>query len=351
MVPACPRAKPGPDGAALTLAAEDFRRHAFTPNGLVGQSTEMHKLFDHIRKAAAVDAHVLILGESGAGKERVAKAIHENSGRKGGAFLALNCAAIPDTLLEAELFGYERGAFTGAQLSKDGLLEAADGGTLLLDEVCELDPRLQAKLLRAVEEGAARRLGGRKPVPFDVRFMAATNREIHEEVRRGRFRQDFFFRIAVIEIQVPPLRQRRADIPLLAAHFLEACSSRRHPRTEGIAPEAMDLLMSYDWPGNIRELKNAVERAFAYAGGPFITLAELPEVVVEGAGRQGGHTFRAWKKETLGRLEREFLRDTLAEHAGIVSRAAKALGLHRSTLQRLLRKHHLNAASQETTER
>jgi len=327
------------------LTAEDSCRRAFTPNGLVGRSAGMLSLFDHIRRAASVDAHVLILGESGAGKEGVARAIHENSDRKGGAFLALNCAAIPETLLEAEVFGYERGAFTGAQVSKEGLLEAADGGTLLLDEVCELDPRLQAKLLRAVEEGAARRLGGRKLIPFDVRFVAATNREIHEEVQKGRFRQDFFFRIGVIEIRIPPLRQRREDIPLLAAHFLEACSSRHHLRIEGIAPEVLDLLMSYEWPGNIRELKNAVERAVAYARGPLITLADLPELVLQGAGRQGVQSFRAWKKDTLERLERKFLRDTLAEHGGIVSHAAKALGLHRSTLQRLMRKHHLPAAN------
>jgi transcriptional regulator with PAS, ATPase and Fis domain len=326
------------------LAAEDSCRTSFTPNGIVGRSAGMLKLFDHIRRAASVDAHVLILGESGAGKEQVAKAIHENSGRRGGAFLALNCAAIPETLLEAELFGYERGAFTGAQMPKEGLLEAADGGTLLLDEVCELEPRLQAKLLRAVEEGAARRLGGKKPVLFDVRFIAATNREVHEEVRKGRFREDFFFRIGVIEIQVPPLRHRREDISPLVAHFLDARSSLHHARIDGITPEAMDVLMSYDWPGNVRELKNAVERAVAYAGSAVITPEDLPETVLKGAGRQGGHSFRAWKKETLERLEREFLSEALAEHAGIVNRAAKALGLHRSALQRLMRKHRLSAA-------
>jgi two-component system response regulator HydG len=325
------------------LTAEDHCR-SFTPSGIVGQSLGILKLFDHIRKAASVDAHVLILGESGAGKELVARAIHENNGRKGRAFLAINCAAIPETLLEAELFGYERGAFTGAQVSKEGLLEAADGGTLLLDEVCELNPGLQAKLLRALEEGAARRVGGRKPIPFDIRFMAATNRDIHAEVRKGRFREDLFFRLDVIEIQILPLRHRRPDIPLLAAHFLEAGCSRRRPRIEGIAPEAMDLLVSYDWPGNVRELKNAVERAIAYAEGPRITPADLPEAVLNGAGRQAEKSFRVWKNETLQRLEREFLSEALAEHAGIVSRAAKTLGLHRSTLQRLMRKHHLPPA-------
>lgn len=326
------------------LAVEDRCRSSFTLGGLVGLSTGMLTLFDHIQKAASVDTHVLLLGESGAGKELVAKAIHENSGRRGRGFLAVNCAAIPESLLEAELFGYERGAFTGAQFPKQGLLEAADGGTLLLDEVCEMNPSLQAKLLRAVEEGAARRLGGRRPSPFDVRFMASTNRQIHEEVRKGRFREDLFFRIDAIEIQIPPLRHRRQDIPLLALHFLQACPSRRHRGIEGITHETLDLLKSYDWPGNVRELKNAVERAVAYAGGPLITPEDLPETVRNGARHQGGNGFHAWKKETLQRLEREFLRDALAEHAGIVSRAAKALGLHRSTLQRLMRKHHLPAA-------
>ena len=317
---------------------------SFPLTGLVGQGKVMLKLRDDILRIASMDTHVMILGESGVGKELVAKALHENNGRKRRAFLALNCAAIPQNLLEAELFGYDRGAFTGAQLAKEGLLEAADGGTLFLDEVCELSPVLQAKLLRAVEEGAARRLGGIKPITFNVRFVAATNLDIYEEVRKGRFREDLYFRIAVIEIQIPPLRQRREDIPLLAAHFLEACSSRHHPRIEGITPEAMDHLMSYDWRGNVRELKNAVERAVAFAKGPLITTEDLPETVLKGAGRRGRYGFHMWKKETLERLEREFLRNVLVEHAGIVSRAAKALGLHRSSLQRLMRKYHLPAA-------
>src|SRR5437867_11345169 len=196
-------------------------RSSFAVSGLVGQSRGLLNLLDDIRKVASVSANVLILGESGVGKEPVARAIHENSSRHERPFLPLNCAAIPETLLEAELFGYERGAFTGAQAAKEGLLETADGGTLFLDEFCELSPALQAKLLRTLEEGAVRRLGGRKPIAFDVRFVASTNRDIREEIRLGRFRQDLFFRINVIEIRVPPLRERREDIPLLVAHFLE----------------------------------------------------------------------------------------------------------------------------------
>src|SRR3989441_5263925 len=261
------------------------------------------KLFDEIRKVASVSANVLILGESGVGKELVAQAIHVNSSRKGRPFVPLNCAAIPETLLEAELFGYERGAFTGAQVSKEGFLEAANGGTLFLDEFCELSPALQAKLLRTLEEGAVCRLGGRKPLPFDVRFIASTNRDIHEEIRQGRFRQDLFFRINVIEIRVPPLRERREDVPLLAAHFLEACAKGSGKAIEGITSEVMERLAQYDWPGNVRELKNAMERAMAYASGPFISVQDLPESILTATERQARFSsYREWRGQNPERL-------------------------------------------------
>jgi transcriptional regulator with PAS, ATPase and Fis domain len=289
-----------------------------------------------------VSANVLILGESGVGKEPVARAIHENSSRHERPFLPLNCAAIPETLLEAELFGYERGAFTGAQAAKEGLLETADGGTLFLDEFCELSPALQAKLLRTLEEGAVRRLGGRKPLPFDVRFVASTNRDIREEIRLGRFRQDLFFRINVIEIRVPPLRERREDIPLLVAHFLEEGSKGSGKAIEGITPEAMERLTQYDWPGNVRELKNAMERALAYATGPFIAVQDLPEAILMATVRQERFSnYREWKEKTLEQLEKEFLEKSIHEQGGNLTLAAKELGIHRSTLHRLIRKHHL----------
>jgi transcriptional regulator with PAS, ATPase and Fis domain len=326
------------------LTAEGHSGSSLALCGMVGHSPSMLDLFADIRRAASSDAHVLILGESGVGKERVARAIHEHGGRRAGPFLPINCAAIPESLLEAELFGYERGAFTGAQVSKEGLLEAADTGSLLLDEVCELHPSLQAKLLRAVEEGAVRRLGGRRPSPFDVRFMASTNRAIHEEMRQGRFRADLFFRLDVIEIRIPPLRERREDVPLLAAHFLGACSARNGKKIDKIENEAMELLIGHDWPGNVRELKNAIERALAYARGPVIGREDLPEAVLRGARHEDGYCFRAWKRKTLERLEREFLAKTLAAHGGNVSQAAKALRIHRSTLQRLMRSHSLATA-------
>jgi DNA-binding NtrC family response regulator len=320
-------------------------RTSFTVNGMVGRSRPMLKLFNDIRRTAEVDANVLILGESGVGKERVAQTIVESSDRRGKPFLAINCAAIPEALLEAELFGHERGAFTGAETAREGLLEAADGGALFLDELCEMPLSLQAKLLRALEERSVRRVGGRKAIPADVRFIASTNRDIQEAMRGGRFRKDLFFRIDGIEIWVPPLRERRDDIPLLATHFLGSVGSQRRTRIEGFTPEAMALLTRYEWPGNVRELKNAVERAAAYTSGPFITRSDLPQPVVAGAEPHRGYTFRVWKEKTLERLEREFVKQVLEEHGNNISWAARALGIHRSTLHRVMRRHNLADAT------
>jgi two-component system response regulator HydG len=269
----------------------------------------------------------------------VAHAIHDNSARGGKPFLPINCAAIPDNLLEAELFGYERGAFTGAQAMKQGLLQAADGGTVFLDEVCELNPALQAKLLRALEDGTVRRLGGRSAVHFDVRFMAATNGDIRKAMRQGRFREDLFFRLDVIEIPVPPLRERPEDVPLLAAYFLDASARRGRTKIEGITSAAMSMLIRHDWPGNVRELKNAVERAAAYATGAFITPDDLPVTVKSSVDGDCAGTFRTWKEKAFACMERDFVLKVLREHDGNVSGAARALSVHRSTLQRVMRRH------------
>ena len=319
---------------------EELKREAlaFTVDGMVGRSPRMLQLFDRIRKAAAVDANVLILGDSGSGKERVARTIHENSARHRGPFVAINCAALPEPLLEAELFGHERGAFTGAQGSRDGLLHAADGGTLLLDELCEMHVSIQAKLLRALEEGSVRRLGGRRSIPFDARFIAATNQDIQAAVRAGRFRRDLFFRIHVIEIHVPPLAERPEDIPLLAVHFLQKTASAWPGGIQGVEPAALETLTQYDWPGNVRELRNVIERAAAFASGPVITIADLPETLTFGAVPPSPVTFRAWKQQTLARLEHGFIQAALEHHGGNVSRTARALGLHRSTIQRFLKR-------------
>ena len=311
---------------------------AFTVDGMVGGSPRMLQLFDRIRRAAAVDANVLILGESGVGKEQVARTIHANSERRRAPFLAINCAALPESLLEAELFGYERGAFTGAQSMREGLLHAADGGTLLLDELCEMQPAIQAKLLRALEEGSVRRLGGRRAVSFDVRFVAATNQDIEAAVRTGRFRRDLFFRIHVIEIHVPPLSARREDIALLAVHFLQKAARVRPSGIEGIEPAALEALVRHDWPGNVRELRNVMERAAALANSPVITMADLPDVLARPAAVPSPPSFHAWKKQTLEQLAHGFIQSALTHHGGNISRTALALGLHRSTIQRLLKR-------------
>jgi DNA-binding NtrC family response regulator len=312
--------------------------HAFTVEGMVGRSARMLQLLDTIRRAAAVDANVLILGDSGTGKELVARTIHANSARRRGPFLAVNCAALPESLLEAELFGHERGAFTGAHNTRDGLLHAADGGTVLLDELCEMHPAIQAKLLRALEEGSVRRLGGRKAIAFDVRFIAATNQDIEAAVRAGRFRRDLFFRIHVIEIHVPPLAQRRDDIPLLAVHFLQQASAARSTGIEGIDQAALESLTTYDWPGNVRELRNVIERAAAFASSSIITVDDLPAAITVHAARHMPATFRAWKKQTLEQLAHGFIQRALDDHGGNISRTAHALGLHRSTIQRRLKR-------------
>jgi transcriptional regulator with PAS, ATPase and Fis domain len=324
------------------LLKGQLRRSAHL-SGIVGKSRTVQALLEDVRKAAAVDASVLVLGESGSGKELVARAVHDQSGRRARPFVAINCAAIPEDMLEAELFGYERGAFTGALVARAGLLETAEGGTVLLDEICEMSTHLQAKLLRALEERAVRRLAGRKVVPFDVRFIAATNRDLHVEVVEERFRKDLFFRLDVIEINVPPLRERREDIPLLTAFFLEDCRARGGKEISGISPEAIEVLTRYDWPGNVRELKNAVERGVAYAAGPMLAAADLPPTVLKGVETQPPSSFREWKK-TVERLERDYLESALAEHDGNVTRAAQGLGIHRSTLQRLMRRLRLPAA-------
>jgi DNA-binding NtrC family response regulator len=319
-------------------------RKSFKLSGIVGRSPVMMKLFEDIRKAALVDANILILGESGSGKELVARAIHENSSRRERPFLPINCAAIPENLIESELFGYERGAFTDARVSKEGLIELADGGTLFLDEICELAPSTQAKLLRALEEGVLRRLGGRKAITFNVRFIAATNRDIYCELREGRFREDLFFRINVIEIKIPPLRERQEDIPLLAAYFLELFSTQYSKKIDGITQHAMELLSRYEWPGNVRELKNAIERAVAYTKGPFITPEDLPSGIIKSTqlNSNDGYDFYKWREKILERLEREFLEKALKEHRGNVTHTARALGIHRSTLQRLMRKYDIS---------
>ena len=304
--------------------------------GIVTRSVEMKRVVELARRVARVDTTVLITGPSGAGKERVARLIHSESPRAAGPFIAVNCAALTETLLESELFGHAKGSFTGATSDRVGLFEAANGGTLLLDEVGEISAGMQAKLLRVLQEHEIRRVGESRNRKVNARVLAATNRTLSDEVNRGAFRHDLFYRLRVIELPVPPLRERRCDVVPLARRFLAEASARLARPVEGITPAAADQLVRYDWPGNVRELENAVERAVALALGPRIDVDDLPEEI-----RQA----RAIIPESVGSsrrladVERAAILEALASAKGNRARAADALGIGIATLYRKLKQY------------
>jgi DNA-binding NtrC family response regulator len=315
---------------------------------IVGQSAAMGAVFELVRKAARSEANILVQGESGTGKELIACAIHAQSARATEVFVPVDCAALPDALLESELFGHERGAFTGADRTKPGMIEVADRGTLFLDEIGELPQTLQAKLLRALQERQIRRVGGTKFVNVDVRLVSATNRDIAEMVRKGEFRDDLFYRVNVITIALPPLRDRAGDVALLAHHFLRRYGRNRDHALDGIEPAALAQLEAYAWPGNVRELQNVVERACALTDGPTIRVRDLPEHI-RGRGRPApavpgkdlplAEAREAWVQA----FAQEYLTDLLRRHGGNISQAAKTAGVDRKTLHRLLAKHGIKA--------
>jgi DNA-binding NtrC family response regulator len=319
-----------------------------TGTRLIGHSPEMLKVQSRIEMIARSDAATLIAGESGTGKELVALMLHERGPRAAKPFVAVNCAAFPDTLIEAELFGFERGAFTGAMKKRDGRFRAADGGTLFLDEIAELPLPAQAKLLRVLQDGTFEPIGSDEQVKVDVRVVSATHRDLREQVGKGLFREDLFYRINVITIALPPLRDRAGDVPLLAYHFLRRHGrNREHPLDE-IDPDAVALLESYPWPGNVRELQNVIERACALADGPTLRARDLPEHV-RGRGRsapavtRGDLTFRDARESWIRTFAPDYLTDLLKRNAGNVSQAAKAAGLDRKTLHSLLAKYGVKA--------
>jgi DNA-binding NtrC family response regulator len=299
--------------------------------GVIGASRTMQEVSELVHRAAASALPVLVTGESGTGKDLIARAVHQIS-RRDGRFVAVNCAALPENLLESELFGHEKGAFTGADRDKPGLLEAAHRGTLFLDEITELPAALQPKLLRALEEGEVRRLGSTQPRRFDVRFVAASNRDLEQEVAGGRFRDDLYWRLHVLHVHVPPLRDRVPDIPLLAEHFLGG---------RPIAREAMHALASYPWPGNVRELRNALERATALARAGEITAEDLPPRIRAAAGTVDRVSDASRRGLPLRELEREYILEVLRKTGGNKSRAAEILGLDRTTLYRKLDEYRL----------
>jgi len=307
---------------------------------IVGNSPKMQQLLQLVRTLAPSTANVLLQGESGTGKELVAQAIHEASPRHERRLVVVNCSALNESLLESELFGHEKGAFTGAAGRKLGWFEVADGGTLLLDEIGEMSPRLQVKLLRVIQERVLERVGGTDPVRVDFRLIAATNRALKAEVAAGRFREDLYYRLAVFSLKIPPLRERRADIPLLVSHFIRECSRREGKKVSSVSPEAMERLVQYPWPGNVRELENALERAVVVAQSDQLTLDVLPEEIQEWSSA-GRPPVRPLEELTLEEMERLLIAKTLERTGGNKSQAARLLNIHRRSIYNRLKKYNL----------
>ncbi len=303
---------------------------------MVGDSPAIRAVYQFIGKVAPSDSTVLIDGESGTGKELVARAIHRNSRRAGRPFVAINCAAITETLLESEMFGHEKGSFTGAVAQKRGKLEAADGGTVFLDEIGEMSPGLQAKLLRVLQEHEFERVGGNRTIPVDLRVIAATNRDLAEEARKGTFRQDLYYRLNVVKLTVPPLRDRSRDILPLAQYFIQKFARRAARKVVGMSPDARDLLLRYSWPGNVRELENAIERAIVMGSTEFILPDDLPETLFED-GEPRPERPQALFHETVNEAKKQVILRAFDQAAGNYTEAARVLGLHPNYLHRLIR--------------
>ncbi|MEE9558775.1 MAG: sigma-54 dependent transcriptional regulator [Candidatus Brocadiales bacterium] len=325
---------------------------------ILGQTEAIKDVFVKIGKVAATDVTVLILGESGSGKDLVAREVHKRSKRSRGPLVVMNCAAVPDTLIESELFGHEKGAFTGATSRRVGKFEQADGGTLFLDEVGDMSVSTQAKLLRAVEDQRFERLGGVETLHVDVRVLSATNKDLQNEIKEGTFREDLYYRLKVVEITLPPLRQRRDDIPMLVHHFLGLFSKKHGKDVKGVSKDVMQLVMSYDWPGNVRQLANVLESAIVLAGDSVLTLGDIPGEIsgsTEGLPVRSASkldidfdlSFKEAKKRAVEAFEREFITQSLGEHDGNVTRTASALGMHRQALQQKIRELRLRERTGE----
>jgi DNA-binding NtrC family response regulator len=320
-------------------------RERTAPNNIVGDSPPMQRVFEIVDQVAPSRATVLITGESGTGKELVANALHQRSPRANGPFIKLHCAALAESLLESELFGHERGSFTGAMARKDGRFQLADGGTLFLDEIGEISPSIQVKLLRFLQEHEFERVGGTQTIRVDVRVIAATNRNLVEEVAKGRFREDLYYRLNVVALEMPPLRDRRSDIPALARFFLDRYARDNGKAIDGFTPEALELLTAYDWPGNVRELENAVERAVVLATGALIEPRQLPPSVRPHHAPAGVPVVPG---ATMADLERYAILETLKSTGGSTSKAAEILKISPRTIQ--YRLHEYNAAPRSDVE-
>ncbi|MDE3034730.1 MAG: sigma-54-dependent Fis family transcriptional regulator [Nitrospirota bacterium] len=315
---------------------------------MLGGSRAIREVLDLVNKVARTDANVLIYGESGTGKELAAQTIHSRSLRAGRPFVPVDCVSLPDTLLESELFGHERGAFTGAHTSKPGLFEMAQGGTVFLDEVSGMSQNLQSRLLRVLQERQVRRVGGIRFVDVDVRVIAASNQDLEQACRQGTFREDLYFRLNVIPIALPPLRARGGDIQLLAQEFLTRFARRFGPASgvvPELSPDVTDRLVRYPWPGNVRELQNVIERAVALAEGPVIRVEHLPErlhlVSADEPAQADAASFKDAKQQAVRLFERTFLVDLLKRHGGHMGRAAREAGVDRKTIERMVKRHGL----------
>jgi two-component system NtrC family response regulator/two-component system response regulator HydG len=317
---------------------------------IIGRSPAMQQVLERVRVVAPAPTTVLIVGESGSGKELIANAIHEHSPRAARRFVALNCGAIPGEILEAELFGHERGAFTGAHQRRVGKLEAADGGTFFLDEISELSADLQVKLLRVLEERRIVRVGGNDEIPVDFRLVAATNRDLDGEVASGRFRQELYYRLKVVTLSLPPLRARGEDIPLLVAHFIARFNAQLDRNVVRVAPELLASLRSYPWPGNVRELRNVVENMVLFCRGEELTLADLPPEHREGRPVEVREAPGEWAPRPMAEIEREAILRTLDLTGGHRAKAAQLLGIGLRTLQRKLKEYGAAAVGEEVEE-
>jgi two-component system response regulator HydG len=314
----------------------------FDIRNIVGKSRAMKDLLDMLAMVSPAEATVLITGESGTGKELIARCIHYNSPRKSHPMVVVNCAALTDTLLESELFGHEKGAFTGADKRREGRFMQADKGTIFLDEIGETSPTMQAKLLRVIQEREIERVGGEETLKVDVRILAATNRNLEEDVSAGKFREDLFYRLNVVTLNVPALRDRHDDIPLLAQHFLEKYSVKNRKTVKGFTPQAMDLLVKYEWPGNVRELENAIERAVILLTGEHISEKELPLSILQNVDppeEQLLSPAAAADPRPLEEVEREAILAALEAVGGNKSEAARRLGITRKTLHQKLKRY------------
>jgi DNA-binding NtrC family response regulator len=327
---------------------DQLKKH-YSFENIIGTSDSIQKVFSVVSRVAPTDASIFVSGESGTGKELIARAIHANSRRSDRPFMAINCAALPDHLLESELFGHEKGAFTGADTQRRGLLEVASGGSFFLDEISEMSMDLQAKLLRVIQERRIRRVGGESEISIDVRWISATNRDPEQAVRDGNLRQDLLYRLNVVPVKLPPLRMRREDIPALAQHYLRKFGQEYDRGNLRFSPEALRVLSDFHWPGNVRELQNMVERIVSLClPGQEITPEDLPEELL--MPRTNGRSqvtysadlpFHEAKNQAIAIFEKEYLRDLLRRHNGNISQAARTAGIDRKTIHRMLTKYDL----------